>query len=307
MIHQSPIAFLTPLGGLVVAAFLGANSAWSTEATSTPDNARHVVEVTAEDFAYRIPDTLPSGWTTIRFENDGEEHHMMIMLRLPEGKTYDEFVIEITEPYNRIWHQLRAGEITEAEGWKQRAETLPDWLRDVGIMGGPGLLAPGETTEVTLYLEPGNYVVECYMKSTEGEIHALEGMSDPVKVIDESSGGTPPSADAVATISQGGIELTGELTAGRRTIEVHVTDRGQKFGHNLHLARLDAGQEVDDILGWENWMRPDGMQNPAPAHFTGGMHLLSVGGQGYFTTDLEAGRYLLLSESGLSKEFTVPF
>lgn len=307
MTDRFPITFLTPLGGFVAAAFLMANPAWSTEATSAPDNARHAVEVTAEDFAYRIPDTLPSGWTTIRFENSGEEHHMMIMLLLPEGRTYDEFVIEITEPYNRIWHQLRAGEITEAEGWKQRAEILPEWLRDIGIMGGPGLLAPGETAEATVYLEPGNYVVECYMKSAEGEIHALEGMSDPITVTEEPSGGTPPPADAIATISRDGIEFTGELTAGRRTIEVHVTDRGDQFGHNLHLARLDDAKAVDDILGWENWMKPDGMQNPAPVHFTGGMHLLAVGGRGYFTTDLEAGRYLLLSESGLSKEFTVPF
>jgi hypothetical protein len=52
-------------------------------------------------------------------------------------------------------------------------------------------------------------------------------------------------------------------------------------------------------------MTGEGMRFPAPATFVAGMHLLQVGERGYFTTDLEAGRYLLISESGVWKEIVV--
>lgn len=299
------LVLVTLLAGAGLAISAGAVQAQSTDVDDAATGAAPVVEVTAEDFAFRVPETLPSGWNTIRFENEGEEHHFLIFVRLPEGRTFDDYMIEVGEAYNDIWYRLRDGDIDEEEGWQRAAETLPRWVGDLQLMGGSGLVAPGRTTEVTIRLEPGDYVVECYMRSADGEIHAIEGMSDPVTVTEEASGKSPPSADATVTISNDGIEIEGQLTPGRRTLEARIVDQGPAFGHNLHLARLDDGTAVDEVLGWERWMTGEGMRSPAPATFVGGMHLLPVGERGYFTTDLEAGRYLLVSESGVWKEIAV--
>lgn len=290
---------------VLVGAALAVSAPAAHAQTSDAAAAPNVVEVAAEDFAFRIPETLPSGWTTIRFENEGEEHHVLLLSRLPDGTTFDDYVTQVGEPFNQIWYRLRDGEIDEQEGWEQLGAALPEWYGGLRPMGGAGLVGPGEVTEATIHLEPGDYVAECYMKTADGEIHAMEGMADPVTVTEASSGGSPPSPDAVVTLSNDGVELDGEPTAARQTFEVRIADQGAAFGHNAHLARLDEGTEPDDVLGWQNWMTPDGMQAPAPANFVGGIQILQVGERGYFTTDLEAGRYLLISESGVWKDFAV--
>lgn len=304
--RRLPLALVVLFAGTALVAFVASADAQSSEAIPAAHDAPVVVEVTAEDFAFRIPETIPSGWVTVRFENVGEEHHFLVFGQLPEDKSFDDYVIEIGGPFNEIWYQLRDGEITEPEAWELLEQVVPAWaFEQLVFRGGPGLIAPGETVEATVWLEPGDYFVECYMKSEDGELHWMEGMSDPVTVTDESSGGSPPDVDVRLAISNDGIEVDGELTPGQRTFEVYVADRGAGFGHNVHLARLDEGTEADDVLGWENWVTPDGMQSPAPALFVGGVQLLPVGERGYFTTDLEAGRYLLISESGVWKEIAV--
>lgn len=303
--RRLPLALTTLFAGTALVAFVAPAEAQSSEVIPATHDAPVVVEVTAEDFAFRVPEKLPSGWVTLRFENAGEEHHFLVFGRLPQGRTYDDYVTEIGMPFNEVWYQLRDGEIGQDEAWELLGASVPEWIGDIRFMGGSGLVAPGKSTEVTVHLTPGNYVVECYMKSADGEIHWMEGMSDPVTVTEESSGGSPPDADVRLAISNDGIDVDGELTPGRRTFEVYVADQGAVFGHNLHLARLDEETEADDVLGWENWMTTEGMQAPAPAIFAGGVHLLPVGERRYFTTDLEAGRYLLISESGIWKEIAV--
>lgn len=57
------------------------------------------------------------------------------------------------------------------------------------------------------------------------------------------------------------------------------------------------------------WLNISGMWPPAPATFLGSMQILQQGETGYFTVDLDPGRYLLVSEAtgsrGVLKEITV--
>ncbi len=256
-----------------------------------------VVEVAAEDYAFRVPESLPSGWVTLRFTNEGEEHHFLMLHRLPEGKTFDDYVVEIGEPFNEVWYPLRAGEITQEEALERMGETIPEWFWSVQQMGGTGLTEAGRTTEVTVKLEPGNYVVECYMKTPEGEFHGMEGMVDPITVTDEPSGGSPPEADLRLTATNSSLELEGEATPGQHTAALHIAERPEAgFGHNVHVARLPDGIEPDEVQAWLNWMNVEGLQEPAPATFLGGMNILPEGTTGYFSLDLKPGRYLFASE-----------
>jgi hypothetical protein len=50
-----------------------------------------VVEITAVDYAFQSPDSIPSGWVTLRMANRGEEHHHFHLYRLPDDRTYGDY------------------------------------------------------------------------------------------------------------------------------------------------------------------------------------------------------------------------
>jgi hypothetical protein len=268
------------------------------------------VEITATDYAFRAPDAIPSGWTTIRFTNEGSEPHFVFMSRLPEGKTVHDYETELSPAFARSWEAVRDRNATVDEALQSLFEELPPWFPELNMVGGPGLAAPGRTTETTMQLQPGNYVIECYAKTADGKIHYMEGMIRPLTVEAQRSSASQPAADVTVTLSNNRMEMDGELASGRRTIAVHVAENPEEgFGHSAHLARLDADANVDDVVAWMNWFAAGGLAAPAPAEFIGGVHFMPVGETAYFTVDLVPGRYLLVSEAtahlGVLKEFTV--
>jgi hypothetical protein len=269
-----------------------------------------VVEITAIDYAFQAPATVPAGWNTIRFTNDGAEPHFVFMSRLPEGTTLADYETEASGAFSRGWEALRDGNASEEEALAMIMESLPAWFADLRMVGGPGLVAPGLTSEVVFHLEPGSYVLECYMKTADGEIHYMDGMTRPMEVTDSRSEAAPPDPDIRITLTNEGMGVAGDLTAGRRVVAVHAKENPEVgFGHSAHLARLDAETDIDDVVQWMNWLAVDGLRSPAPVPFIGGIHAMPTGETAYFTVDLEPGRYLLISEAtarmGMVHEFRV--
>lgn len=279
-------------------------------AADKPATAAAVIEIVAEDYALDAPDVIRSGWTTIEFENEGEEQHMVFIARLPEGVSFERYEIEAQHAFSRIWDEVREGRADFDRAMEMLGEVLPEWFPELGFVGGPGLLAPGLESNVTLLLEPGDYAIECYVKAEDGSVHYMEGMARPLTVTEERSDATPPTADIRVTLSNDGMAFEGDLAPGRRIVEVHVAENPEAgFGHSVHFARLDTDTAVDDVVAWMNWFDVDGMRAPAPVDFVGGMHPMGEGDTAYFSVDLERGRYLAISEAtahqGVLKEFTV--
>lgn len=275
----------------------------------TNESAASAIEITATDYAFRAPDEAPSGWVTIEFTNDGAEPHFVFMSRLPEGRTVDDYETQLSPVFAKAWESVRAGASVD-DALAALFASLPSWYPELQMIGGPGLAAPGRTTRTTLRLQPGNYVIECYVKTEDGKIHYMEGMVRPITITGQSSAAKPPAPDLTVTLSNNRMDFDGELAAGRRTIAVHTRENPEQgFGHSAHLARLDADTSVDDVVAWMNWFAINGMAAPAPAEFIGGVHFMPVGETAYMTVDLVPGRYLLVSEStahlGVLKEFTV--
>jgi hypothetical protein len=60
-----------------------------------------------------------------------------------------------------------------------------------------------------------------------------------------------------------------------------------------------------------DWRQPGGLQTPAPARFVGGLQEMPAGSTGYFTVELEPGRYAWIAEvaepqnKGMLLTFTV--
>lgn len=278
---------------LLAAVCLTATASSAQDSTAHASSDRHTVHVTALDYAFRAPDEVPSGWTTLSFSNVGDEPHFAVLHRLPEGKTFGDYAGEVYPIGNAIWYDVRAGEIDRAQAMQRFGNALPEWYRDVQTMSGTGLIAPGLSSDVTVYLAPGAYVMECYVKTVDGELHAMEGMLRALTVSASPSGQAPPHADVRVTLSNFEMAIDGELKPGTHTISAHAREG---TGHSVHVARLAAGTDVQDVVDWMHWLEPDGLLPPSPATFVGGVHILPEGATAYFTVDLEPGRYLFLSQ-----------
>lgn len=269
-----------------------------------------VLEVTATDYAFRAPASVPAGWTRLRFMNEGKEPHFVFMSRLPAGRTIADYERELSPVFAGAWEAVRGGATTD-QAMERLMQELPPWFPELQMVGGPGLVAPGGTSESMLRLEPGNYVMECYVKTEDGRIHYMEGMVRPLTVTaDRTPAAAPPHPDIAVTLSNNELTLSGDVTAGRRVFAVYWKENPEQgFGHSAHLARLKPDTSVDEVVAWMNWFGLKGLAAPAPAEFLGGLHFMPTGETAYFTADLEPGRYLLVSENtahlGVYREFTV--
>ena len=108
--------------------------------------APNVVSLTATEYSFAAPDTIPAGWTTFRLHNHGTDVHYGHMVRLDPGKTVEELVAAYAEAI-------------------RTSGPRPKW---VTRFGGPGGAAPGDSSSDTQYLEPGSYVWICPVEDDKG-------------------------------------------------------------------------------------------------------------------------------------------
>lgn len=134
-------------------------------------------------------------------------------------------------------------------------------------------------------------------ENEDGELHNVEGMMREINVTESQSEAAQPEADIAITLSNFEMKIDGDLRSGKHTFSVHVTEHPEQgFGHNVHVARVNSDTDTQEIQRYMNFMEIDGLQTPPPVQFIGGMHIIPAGETGYFTAELESGRYLFLSE-----------
>lgn len=279
--------------------------------TTAATNAS-VVEVAARDFAFEAPDQLASGWHTFRFTNNGKQEHFFYIYRLPDNKTYDQFLEEAMKPFGMVWNEYASGQISRDSALAKFGTALPGWfMTDMVPSGGVGLTEPGEMAETTVKLDPGLHVVECYVKMPDGSWHTERGMQQPLMVTTDSTGFEPPEADVELSLSNYNIERKGAYRAGNQIIAIHVMENPQGFTmHNLDLFRLgDDTTTVRQIVKWMDWMDLNQFRAPAPGYSLGGIEPMAAGRTGYVAVNFTPGTYAWVSEGygsrGMFETFTI--
>jgi hypothetical protein len=277
----------------------------------------NVMEVTAMGLEFQAPDQIPSGWVTFRLKNESEMTHFAVVERLPQGIGIAEQQTQVVPAFQKGMDRLNEGKAAEAQ---EAFGELPEWFSRVEFVGGPGLTAPGVTAQTTVYLEPGTYLLECYVK-TVGTFHSYNPDPSAYGMVHEfevkpASAAPEPGADVTVTLSgERGIEVEGTLEPGEHTVAVRFESQKahENFvGHDVHLARLEDGTDLEELATWMDWSHPDGLEDPAPVRFLGGCEEMPAGKTGYFTVTFEPGRYAWISEvpnprgKGMLKVFTVP-
>ena len=126
--------------------------------TGTPNAApapTAVADIHMLDFTYELP-VIAAGTSTFRVVNDGPSTHEVQLIRLADGATVESLGASM------------------APGYKGPSQGTS--------MGGPGAISKGLEQWWTTTLEPGNYVVTCFVPDSTGKPHLVLGMMKPFTV-----------------------------------------------------------------------------------------------------------------------------
>lgn len=259
----------------------------------------NVINILTQNMDFQMPDTITSGWNTFRYKNASPQTHFFLIDKYPDSITMQNVIEEVGPPFDNGMKLINEGKTKE--GFAEFAK-LPSWFMDMKNLGGSGLISPNQVSETTVKLDPGFYIIECYVKMANGVFHTSMGMAKGITVSETNSGNTEPRADEKIEISStDGIVFNDNISKGKYCFSVYYKDQiaHENFiGHDINLAKLSDDVDLDNLNNWMDWSNPKGLIEPAPkgVTFLGGVNNMRAGDTGYFTVNLDPGRYVLISE-----------
>jgi uncharacterized cupredoxin-like copper-binding protein len=258
------------IGGLAIAGCGSSSKSSDSGGTTTTAGApkdRPKVTITAHDFGYAAPATIPAGYVDITLTNQGKEDHQLQIVKLGSA-TLAQFKAYAV---NTDLTKVKAGTI---------------------FAGGPNNAAPGKSVTATVKLEPGEYAIACFIPSADGKPHLAKGMVGEVKVA-ETADSVDVAPVATSTITLGDFSFTLPANfSGKGTID--VSNQGNQV-HEAVLYRLAPGKTVKDakafLLTAPGTPPPAG---PPPFSAVGGTVGLSPQQHAWLSLDLAPGNYMFI-------------
>ncbi|MDZ7680466.1 MAG: hypothetical protein U5J63_01855 [Fodinibius sp.] len=209
-------------------ASLNSQAAIDLEVTSAHNhtNNEHLFELSTK--------TIGAGWSTIKFNNASHSDHFLLVYKVPQealdaADTANEPILQhwyngVTVPFQEEFNPYIKGDISYGEFVNNLIGTISTtapWFLDPGAvtMGGPGITSSGESSITTVKLEPGTYVVECYVKDENQEFHSYNGMLDILEVKAANTDEDEPKATMKVSITQNGLDIPQNIRPGLHTVE----------------------------------------------------------------------------------------
>jgi hypothetical protein len=249
---------------VIAAVLAGIPSAIYGPASAAP---AQTLVVTAYEYTFKAPDSLPAGVVTVRLVNRGRIGHQASLARLDDSSSLD-----------RVMRSLAADK--EHTGGIQ-------WT------GGVESAIPGGSGKTILVLRPGRYVIVCAYDH-DGQRHMSMGMLRPLVVTAGAANAnlTLPATATTIRLSDYHVAIVGALHSGHQL--VHIENIGEHW-HQLSITRIRDHATIDEIMKW------DGKSQPAPLQdISGGAAAMEPGTTSVISLDLKPGRYEL--ECGLSDD-----
>jgi hypothetical protein len=211
------------------------------------------IAIISNDYSFDAPDMVAAGLVAITLTNEGQEPHHAQLFRLKDDVALETF-----------FAQLQMG--PEAA------------LALVTSEGGPGTISPGQRQDVVVDLDPGTYVMLCFVGSPDGVPHVAKGMIKPFRVL---------GTTAEATMRDFSFTLP-EFQAG--VTDLKLINEGPQ-PHELALVKLKAGRTLDDALAFFQGTAPPG---PPPFDSAGGFQAMEAGALSWGKLTLTSGNYVAL-------------
>lgn len=223
--------------------------------------APNVMVVKTSDYAFDAPDSVRAGLTTIRLvTNAGHEMHQVGLIRLDSGKTAADL-----------------GDAMKAPG------PMPKWAVEIAGVNPP---APGQTAEASVILEPGSYLLVCFVPSPDGVPHIMKGMSRALVVTGAQVAAARLPADVEIKLTDYAFGLSAPLAAGSHVVRVV---NGGTQTHEVMVIRLAPGKTAAQVAAWV-----EKMDGPPPGEPMSGVAGLGVGQSASFPLALTPGEYGLI-------------
>ncbi|HMI57566.1 MAG TPA: hypothetical protein VK511_05930 [Gemmatimonadaceae bacterium] len=216
--------------------------------------------VTSYEYTFQAPDSIAAGVVTVRLVNRGKDVHQVSFALLDDTTTVVRAMRDLAENKKR----------TTGVTWS----------------GGVENALAGGTSEATLILRPGRYVIVCAYEDITGHAHMSYGM---LRALTVTSGASPgdtllPATTVTARLTDYAINFSTPLTKGRQLVRV---ENDGVHRHHLIVARMLGHATVDDVMKW------DGTSKPAPIEDIGaGAAVLEPGRASVIPLTLARGRYL---------------
>jgi len=138
-----------------------------------------------------------------------------------------------------------------------------------------------------MLLEPGAYVVVCFVDLTDHIPHFAKGMTAPLTVTESSAPPADPPASTLAlTLADYAFGFSAPPTAGRHVVRV---ENAGPQPHEIAIFRLHDGKTMDEFMQFAATY-----QGPMPATSVGGVPGIAAGDVAYVHLDLLPGNYVAL-------------
>jgi hypothetical protein len=227
------------------------------------------VQIQAADYAFTAPDTIPGGLTRIRLSNTGKEEHHAQLARLNNGVTLPQF----------------------QEAMKKGEAAI---FALVAFQGGAGGVPPGGKSSGISDLPPGQYLVLCFVPSTDGVPHLAKGMIKPLTVTAKPA--QQPASPKAQAVQLNDFSFSGQAasySAGAVTLE--GINKGKQV-HELIAIKIRDGLPPEQLRQMLSGPSPAGGPPPGPPPFTfaGGMQAVMPEQNGYGEFNFQPGQYAFI-------------
>ena len=208
---------------LVTAALVFGSCARSVSIEDLPE-----IVITANDYLFNAPQSAEGGMVRVTLDNQGEEDHQVELVRVVEGYGPEDILAAIGD--------RDAGALNAM----------------VSYHGGPNEVPPGSRNTVVTELDPGTYVLLCFVASPNGELHVLQGMIGSMEITapENPQSWEPPAPDFEVSLQDYRFEVTGETDEGMHLVRV------RNDGTEPHEFRIVAGGGGSSTIspGTETWV-----------------------------------------------------
>ena len=286
--HVTRVALIALLlGGLLAACGDDDDGGDGATATTAAGAETPTLAVAANEYSFTTASSVKAGYVNVELKNQGKEDHQAQLLRINDGVTPQ---------------QLQEAS-TDTTGEKLLGLTT--------ITGGVNGIAGGATQSAVTKLDPGSYLMLCFIPAPDGQPHVAKGMQAQLTVAAPAVESAEPEYDLEVVGKDFTFDVP-EVEAGEQTVE--FKNEGPQ-PHEATLYKLADGKTAADAQKF--LADPAAAGGPPPFTGAGGGAAIMPKAATFPTIDFTPGTYVLTCflpdpstkkphvQLGMFKEFTV--